>query len=337
MHFIFLNVFYKRLAIAGIIVCILSLMLFFSIHPFLSPTQRIKNTNTLVVEGWISEDGLKEAVKEFKTHPYQRIITAGGHLDPYFRTYITGTLHIPVPDSLQHLSGSTFLRIGAYGSHVDEVFAHFKVSVNDSVYLGEAYTTGRSIVYEFPVDTCIGSIKSLHIQFDNDSYKRTQDRDLYVGTITINGVNIPYSSGTMIYEQHWPKETKYVTVYATYAENAAAELIRLGVDSTKIMAIPGPKVYTHRTYTSAAVLRKYLVAHQISSFNLVSLGVHSRRSWLSYEKALGKEFSIGIIAVENKKYDPALWWQTRSVVKNVLTEAAKYLYIRFWFDSATEV
>jgi hypothetical protein len=289
-----------------------------------------------VVEGWLSDYALKEAMKEFNTHPYQRIITTGGPLEPYYRVFIGGVLHIPIPDSLQYQSGLKPLRIEAYGSHVDKVFAHFSVCVNDSIYLGEAYTNGRLKSYEFPLDTCISFIESLQIHFNNDTYSRTQDRDLFVGPITINGSSIPHNTGTMTYEQHWPKETRYVPVYATYAENAAAELIQLGADRTKIVVIAAPKVQIHRTYNSAAALKNYLIQQHISSFNLVSVGVHSRRSWLSYEKALGREFSIGIIAIENNKYDPLLWWQSKPVIKNVLREAAKYLYIRFWFDPATE-
>jgi hypothetical protein len=336
MHFTFRNVYFKWLTLVLVSTFTLATLLLFSIHPFLSPTQRIADTNTLVIEGWLSDDALKETLKEIQGHSYERIITTGGPLGHYYRVYIGGTLHIPIPDSLQQQSGSKPLRIEAYGSHVDKVFAHFSVWVNDSVHLGDAYTTGQLTTYEFPMDTCISFIKSLQIHFDNDKYNRTQDRDLFVGSITVSGASIPYNSGTLVYEQHWPKETKFVKVYETYAENAAAELAQLGADSTKIVVIRAPSVGNHRTYNSAVALKNYLTEHHIYSFNLVSLGVHSRRSWLSYEKALGKEYTIGIIAIENKKYHPDQWWQSKPVAKNVLREAAKYLYIRFWFDPVTE-
>jgi hypothetical protein len=337
MPFLALNVFYKRLAIGVITMSMLFIIIVFSIHPFLSPTRRIAHTQTLVVEGWLSDVELKEALQEFNTGGYKRMITTGGPSDPYYRVPIEGTLHIPIPDSVQLANKAAPVIIEAYGSQVDGVFAHFKVYVNDSVYLGEAYTTSRLTSFRFPVDSCITSIKSLHIVFDNDTYKNSQDRDLFVGLIAVNDVSISYNSGTMVYEQHWPHETRYVKVYATYAENAAAELIRLGADRSKIVVLPAPKTPVHKTYHSAMAIKAYLKQHHITSCNVISVGVHSRRSWLSYEKALGKEYVIGIIALENHRYHPALWWQQKPIVKKVLREVAKYLYIRFWFDPHQEI
>lgn len=65
----------------------------------------------------------------------------------------------------------------------------------------------------------------------------------------------------------------------------------------------------------------------------MSVGVHSRRSCLTYEKALGNQYYIGIIAVDNQTYNPILWWQRKKTIKSVMREVAKYMYIRFWFEN----
>jgi len=48
-----------------------------SVYPFLAMTHRV-NANILVVEGWIHEYAIRDAVKEFQSNHYQRVFTTGG-------------------------------------------------------------------------------------------------------------------------------------------------------------------------------------------------------------------------------------------------------------------
>jgi hypothetical protein len=48
-----------------------------SIQPFLTVTHR-ENSNILVVEGWVSNYGLKGAIKEYKSGHYQYVFATGG-------------------------------------------------------------------------------------------------------------------------------------------------------------------------------------------------------------------------------------------------------------------
>jgi uncharacterized SAM-binding protein YcdF (DUF218 family) len=47
------------------------------VYPFLATTHRV-NADILVVEGWINEHAIREAVKEFQSNHYQRVFTTGG-------------------------------------------------------------------------------------------------------------------------------------------------------------------------------------------------------------------------------------------------------------------
>jgi hypothetical protein len=64
---------------------------FFGIQPFLAMTSPVP-AESLVVEGWIADDGLAFALREFEGGPYQRIyatggpVTRGSHLSEY-RTF----------------------------------------------------------------------------------------------------------------------------------------------------------------------------------------------------------------------------------------------------------
>ncbi len=62
------------ISIAGLIFGFVS-----SIHPFLAIDKPI-DSNILVVEGWIPDYALKQAIKEFKSNNYSLLITTGGPL-----------------------------------------------------------------------------------------------------------------------------------------------------------------------------------------------------------------------------------------------------------------
>jgi hypothetical protein len=120
----------------------------------------------------------------------------------------------------------------------------------------------------------------------------------------------------------------HLSEYKTYAELGAATLVRMGMSKSAIEAVPAPSVQRDRTYTSAVALRNRL--HQQTSheagINLVSVGAHARRSRLLFQKAFGEDLRVGIIAIENRGYDPKCWWKSSSGVRTVVDELIAYIY-----------
>ena len=70
----------------------------------------------------------------------------------------------------------------------------------------------------------------------------------------------------------------------------------------------------------------------LRSFNVLTLGVHARRSRLLFRKAFGSDLPIGVIAVQNREYDPVRWWSSSEGAKEVISEGVAYLYARFFFS-----
>jgi len=130
-----------------------------------------------------------------------------------------------------------------------------------------------------------------------------------------------------------PLNTGYIiTNYRSTAEVARATLLKLGGDSNKIVSVSRDLVWRDRTYTTALKLRKYLQQKipQVHSFNLVSLGAHSRRSWLLYKKAM-PDYQIGIVSIKQNLYDSEHWWKTSKGFRSVFTETIGYFYVLFFF------
>jgi uncharacterized SAM-binding protein YcdF (DUF218 family) len=105
------------------------------------------------------------------------------------------------------------------------------------------------------------------------------------------------------------------------------------LEPARIQAVPSSARYRDRTFSSAVALKRWLDKHKmdVTSFNLVTVGVHARRSRLLFQEAFGDKARVGVIAIEDREYDPQRWWQYSEGVKKVLSEGAAYLYARLLF------
>ena len=68
---------WRGLLLALLIFVALGCVLVFGSYPFLAVSRPVK-TDVLVVEGWVNEHSIAEAVKEFKTGGYKMVYTTGG-------------------------------------------------------------------------------------------------------------------------------------------------------------------------------------------------------------------------------------------------------------------
>ncbi len=130
-------------------------------------------------------------------------------------------------------------------------------------------------------------------------------------------------------------EGSYLSHYKTFAELTAASLKKLGVPKDKIIALPSAYVFKDRTYASALEVNKWLLKHpNLKTINLFTMGVHARRSYLLFKKALSSKIKLGVIVVASKDYNPEKWWSSSSGVRTVISEQIAYIYIRYlWFFS----
>ena len=121
--------------------------------------------------------------------------------------------------------------------------------------------------------------------------------------------------------------------YQTFAELGAATLLRLGLNTNQVQAVPAPAVRQDRTYASALALKNWLRERgaAVTNVNVSSIGPHCRRTRLLYEKALGDFTKVGIISIQARDYDPGRWWTSSQGVRTVISEVIAYGYARFLF------
>lgn len=124
-------------------------------------------------------------------------------------------------------------------------------------------------------------------------------------------------------------EGHYLCQYKNFAEMAAATLLILGFDSDKIITVQTPNVNINRTNTSAVALREWIANSElkVTSINLFTFDVHSRRNWHSF-KQIAPNIEVGVIVLEPKSYDAQKWWMSSAGVKAIISETIAYIYAR---------
>ena len=121
--------------------------------------------------------------------------------------------------------------------------------------------------------------------------------------------------------------------YKNYAYIGAATLVKLGMSTNDVQAVPTGATRRDRTYAMALSLKHWLRDHDMApaKVNLMTGGPHARRSRLMFEKALGSGVTVGVIAIPANDYDERHWWNSSQGVRVVIGEALAYTYARLLF------
>ena len=121
--------------------------------------------------------------------------------------------------------------------------------------------------------------------------------------------------------------------YKTLANWTALRLNKQGVPLGKIIPVPVAIISRKdRTYHKALAVKSKLNEMGLTqaSIDVVSLGAHSRRTWLIFEKVFSS-VDVGIVALEPKTYEMTRWWMYSAGVRDVISEMVAYLYARLIF------
>jgi hypothetical protein len=122
--------------------------------------------------------------------------------------------------------------------------------------------------------------------------------------------------------------------YSDDGQYSAATLAALGFDPGRLtVVVTDDDISKDRTYHSALEVREWIQEHKpgTTQVDLVSMGTHSRRSWLLFQKAMGHSMQVGIYSIPNQSYDPRRWWRSSHGFREVNKETIAWVYARFFF------
>ena len=124
-----------------------------------------------------------------------------------------------------------------------------------------------------------------------------------------------------------------VKEFGDYAALTVAVYEKAGGTPGALHPVFWEHVQRDRTYASALALKAWLEARGLPTdrVNVVTKGMHARRSRLLYAKAFGPGTRVGVIAVPEDDFDQVHWWESSGGVRSVVDESVAYLYARFFF------
>ncbi len=324
----------KKLVRLSVALIILISAGFFLIKPvlsrlsdFLSKSEKVDG-NLLIIEGWLSFDDLNAALEEFRNGGYQYIVTTGLKSTPeYYNVFTDGYLifYPDIPASPEE-KGIHIIEVKAYSELEGENSAHFNVWVNDSL-VADFYGDRRKRKYAVQWNRNLSSIDSVMIQFDNDLAGEFGDRNLFVKEIIFDkNKEVPFLNHSVYDISKLDNRNRIVNNMKSNAEMTEKRLLSMGIDSSVIIAIPGQKVRINRTLTSVLAFRDWLKTSdiQVSGINIVSIGTHARRTWMTFNRVLDNSCKIGIISLPDHKHNS----DDLSVVKTIRETIA---FIYYWF------
>ena len=283
------------------------LILYFSfpgIQRFLSKNEPVK-ANILLVEGWLPEYAIEQAAKEFKNNSYDYIITSGLKLPDYYILFNNSSLNFKLTQSsIQSDSSSYKIEIKASGSLGQDHSSHFNVWINDSL-AADFYTYKKIESFSFFWNQTLNNNDSIRVEFDNDGIFPEGDRNLYVYKVSVGNIEFTaYSENVSLCRIGRDGKYKTREISSSYAIEAKELLTQNGIDPDKIIPVAAERVVYNRTYSSALAVKKWIESNKIpiEGINLYSLGIHSRRSWITYKSLLNEEFPVGVISGKQKFY-----------------------------------
>ncbi|MGB3584933.1 MAG: carbohydrate-binding domain-containing protein [Tunicatimonas sp.] len=320
----------------GLVLCTAGFVLFGKeeLFHFLALTKRVE-APILVIEGWISEEALLQAVEEIKSNNYRQVFVTSIAHDSVFRMYSQGGLRFYLSDIRPNRPQSfQTIQINAYGRAAQGIQAHAKV-ILDTTQVGEFTATDELTWHPIILPTATKA-DSITVVYDNNQRVGNEDRDLFVYAIQLDSITIPARHSAVRYDRgKLDGNNVFRTDYESIAAESSEFLIANGVDSTLLRILTAPPVAFERTYASALMVKRCL-PEGTRAIIVFSRRTHARRSQLVYQRMLGDAVDVGIIAANSNSEISENWWQERGSRNYVLLQLAKYLYTKMLFFPADE-
>lgn len=272
----------KRLLLGGLLVMGLLLLAGMGLHPYLAVTAPV-DSDVVAVEGWLPEHLIPSAVSEIQQRGYTRVYTTG--------TTRPFTYYLKVGERIEVLMDAPLtgeLKVSAGGLPG----AGLLILTSNDTLLAQALG-GRSQRYQVhlpPTDRLV-------LISTNDGSPSPEMDNLFVKYLTINGENL-HALQRVCEIVHVDSSRTEGT--ASYAHHCARALIAAGIPAEHITIAPAAERTDSRTLANAAGFARQARIDAITAVNVLSLGVHARRSRKMYRKACGSDVEVGVIAL----YDP---------------------------------
>ncbi len=289
----------------------------------------------LIVEGWTAPGTAGEAAMAYTRGNYDYLITTGGPLDEVYNMSQNGRIRFDLNAAgIEWSAGDTVsVSLYAFGEPAAGEYARYTIIHREDT-IGRDYTTARMERYVHNYIVGDDPAGVIYVAFDNDFVTDDEDRNLHLWKLESSGITIPVRSDHTWLERRSGSGIRDRPLHQrTLAEEKAFQLIRSGIDSSRIVVLEVPFVSRLRTFTDAVMVNEWFrkTGETPSAVNVFSQGNHARRSRELYKKALPDSVRVGIIASGSRS---GIVFYNLDI--GPLRELGAYIYTRMFLNSGRQ-
>lgn len=306
-------------------------------------------TNHFLFEAWLGPVDFEEGIQLLKSKDDPEVYVVGQTYEevPFHKirkdkmmiiqqgvVLLTNACLIIQPELLNPFkkADTTEIIVRARGGSADGIFAHFNLVVNGSIN-SSFFSTNELQDYSTIVNLHHG-LQTISLYYDNDYAKVSEGRYLIVHSILINGQEYLLDSTNAVYTLSAPRNFTGFSSQASWARRYMSEL---GVDSNLVSIVEFKKSNINQTLEGARTFAAWSKGKNIGSLNIISEKLHSRRSWMTYKKVMGRETKVGIqyfSREEAEKRPPQNWWDpSMRIVDELSSFVGNWFYLTFIYES----
>ncbi len=338
----------RRIRRTGLFLLLLAtviLTLYLAMPPFLALDRPVDSRNVLV-EAWVPASEMENAVRTLAQDPGIDFFVVGRAYPPFHPDdlppwpsgeasgkedaragvwlYANSSLEFRLPGSVTAvLKDTVTLVLSVRGQAASGFGAHFRLVVNGRAVMG-------GFAGEDPEEQSCTWIshgepmRSVFVRFNNDLKADTADRNLMVLALVIDGNRIVANQATTRITRDMNSGT---TGFRSQAAETADYLVGIGISPGRVHAVDFHAPERNLTLASAHAFREYSGNTGIGSFNVVSSGLHCRRTWLSYRKTFGGEARVGVLNFHPNGYTRKSEFGNRPFALSLADEFISYVLV----------
>lgn len=273
--------------------------------PFLAVNEP-SGARTAVVEGWIDPAYMPDVHAMLREGGYDRIYITGTPRNFSYTLRIGDTV---VVELQRRMIGT--LVVNACGGKNAEI---------------QVLSDHRTILRDSLTDTCHdrtvlldGPVRTLRFTPAHGGNPEKDWELLFLLYTRIDGVNLHALQRTVTIHR---ADGSRLPGTPSYADATAEALIAVGTPRHMIERLPTVMLGESRTWANAQRFAQEARTAGIDKVDIISFGIHARRSRIAYRTACGKGVTVGIRCVEDPELQRGRWWRSWIGWLKVLRELA---------------
>lgn len=289
----------------GLMAIIVGLITVACSFPFLA-VNAPSGARVAVVEGWIDTTYIPDVKRLLDEGAYDTVLIVGTPRNFSYTLRIGDTV---VVDLQRPVTGQ--LVVNACGSR-DAGIAILGPS-------GHLFSDSVTAVCQERSVTITGPIPQLRFAPMHTGTPRPDWELLFLLYARIDGVNLHALQRSVTLHR---ADGSVIAGTPSFTDVAAAALVRSGLPEDRIGRLPTVMLGESRTWANAQRFAKEARTLNIQRADVISFGIHARRSRTAFGAACGGSVAIGVRCVEDPELQRGRWWRTPIGWLKVLRELA---------------